>query len=456
MSKTESSFMPERLVEIEMQYNLLIIPFAYDSNYDDVETLFDAYYWSNTSHIRTSSRMPVFNHINELLYGSNKIFKTFSLEQRARTQFGLPNNPGGRLEYINRSKGEYVISLRNIEILLFETNIGFIIFEMTYDKELNKYIDCCKGKIQFLTTELYYKYKNSQYGEVVVKSINISTLKDKILEPLKPKELIFMNEKVLSYNVVYFKDVLSYDLIADYINKIQCLPSNSEISDLKHFGYSHWNISTLDITILICKDNENDPNDLMQINQCIMKDYFILYLFALNQKYSLLQYSDNFQNDFYLLNSEENIDVFKIKESMALFIAKYSFNHISSNMEVDNIYGMIRSSLCIDDLISDLFKKVEILNSIIEVKNERRRIELDNKKELFNNRIIILSTIFVIISTAASVWSMVINIYNNEPAINSVYFIILVVTLLIVCGGGFIILLLWNWLSNRLKRIRKN
>ncbi|MEN8905610.1 MAG: hypothetical protein ABF289_06580, partial [Clostridiales bacterium] len=131
----------------------------------------------------------------------------------------------------------------------------------------------------------------------------------------------------------------------------------------------------------------------------------------------------------------------KLKEKMIMFNLRCSFRHVTNVTHHSKLYEMIRKNLQIEELMGELHSELSMLSAMIEMEyhneNEIKK-ETENKKQnRFNMVIILATTAFVMVSTAADAWS-VLNVFTDDIKGNflSVKSISYIATLMLIVSMG--------------------
>lgn len=186
----------------------LIVPFAYETNYDNI--LQSTIISDNWEDIELSKREHIFEHIDSLVAqkeGSHdSIGKVFSLKKSARKHFGLLEDANKTYFYQSNdgkvaddpfSKDKLSFTIPKIELYLFETQIGFLLYKVEFAKktsinDISRYTYYLKsfskefGQCFYKTNALFDEFKNQGLA-IDGKTVRIktdSTVED-ILEALR-------------------------------------------------------------------------------------------------------------------------------------------------------------------------------------------------------------------------------------------------------------------------------
>lgn len=172
----------------------------------------------------------------------------------------------------------------------------------------------------------------------------------------------------------------------------------------------------------------------------IKSTYFYIFMISLHQRYSLLNLSILASNLLMPAN-EDNSDeankaksVRELRKKIILFTLRSSFKHVSTVTHHGKVYQVINNTLQIEELNKELHFELEILDSMIETEREK---QTSRNKEKFQDNLLILSNIFVIISVLSATWGLLSPFYDGKyPALWSKGFFLLAVIFLVEIGVG--------------------
>jgi hypothetical protein len=168
-------------------------------------------------------------------------------------------------------------------------------------------------------------------------------------------------------------------------------------------------------------------------------------MLALHQRYALLNLSILASEIKLTKNSEINI-INELKEKIIMFNLRCSFRHVTNITHHSNLYKMIRKNLQIEELMAELQGELTTLSTMIEMEyhneNERKKAIEEKKQNRFNMVIVLATTAFVMVSTAADAWS-VLNVFTDDirgniPSFKSLAYIIIISLIVLLGLNGLI------------------
>jgi hypothetical protein len=455
---------------INHQLNLFIIPFVFkaETEFDEVANSIeqmkiqkdlkegaDPSIWQPIQH---NSDDRFFGHINQLVPtdGENyesTIGKLWGLNPLARDSYKLPKNQNQTVLFQTSKKKEIQLKILDVQLYLFETGIGFLIYEINYPKINNidelvlanylvKRFKNFGGKMQLLkakedTSEYEIKANLSDITIELLKPLNVTSYfekdanfkKDPSLEKAKlapNNALVFSTailDKAFSTSTDYITRLKRYLFESRRVFKESYQPDESEF-DLdkndeiyKPFENSIWGISLEGASNIVFHTDNEDTNKFFSSSYIknVKHNYFYMYILALHQRYALLNLSVQAAEiprkiEKLIESAEEYATITKLREEIAYFDLRSSFLHVSHITHQDKVYQTMFRTLHIGDLHRKLQSEVESIASLLDIRKsaiektvEKHKEDRRRKNERFY---VIASTIFVVISTLSSLWAL--------------------------------------------------
>lgn len=426
--------MKEKQHKTVRQTTYLVIPFAIATDYGNtLKKIYSSTYTKRngkkekTWKEKKFSKQRLFSHINNLideqaLEKNEAIGTRFILEEAAKTSFNLPNNRNISLAFTPDNKS-FSFSIGNIELYLFETQVGFIIFDILYEdgENINNIIhsNYYLKKIYQYKDDITYFKKTGPDQQVKI-NISLYSLVEKFLNNVEiatyfedvkqhPSHAIVYSSTLLDSN---FKKEDNYkDQLLRYLFQMrrsfkdthdaplteQQVDGHNEIIQL--FENSFWGVSLEGAAhISYLKDNEADIFFKDTHAQNIREVYFYLYILTLHQHYSLQYFSTLVSRlppnlEDYLKNkkkAQESVE--NLRSKMVFFTLRCAFKQVSHISHQTSLYEMFRKALRIEELMDELHLEIEALSSITEIKESRRTNKIQSV-------ILYVTTFFVLIST---------------------------------------------------------
>jgi hypothetical protein len=431
---------------ISYQLNKLIVPFSYSMNYQVAlgEIVLNP---ESTSPIWEAQDLDTdrfFHHISKLIHINNDwdetIGRRFVITEAGRKYYNLPHPD--QLVYLTRKRkipDYYFLRIKQTELFLFETQVGFLVYELehlanpsnsekeysfrhlrkTADLSVDTIIDAnyyAKSFKRKKDLETYYYAKKEETPTTFrLTSINSQIVQQIGIDSFFEHEMLSDDNIIASNALVYSALVLGkpfsnedghLEKLGQYLFHMRRAfkpsykpaPREFELENnpniMQFFANSFWGISMEGLTnIVYLMDDETTNNFMLSgYTHNLYNSYFLLYILALHQRYGLLRFFDH-------LGSKKNIDIIDLRQCIANFWVRSLFRQISNIDHQDQLYRQIRTVLGIDDLLDELQSELGLLADLSIIEEQR-------KDSIFQSVVMILSTIFVGISTAQAVWSM--------------------------------------------------
>lgn len=298
------------------QLTRIIVPFAYD-NYQHAFQNINQAYWS-AKDLKTNR---LFTHIEKLVSSQKNpctISTRFVLQQKGRRAYSLPQNHNHLLRFhVNKTK-HYDLSISNVELYLFETDIGFLIYEIDYGENMNlaQIIDANYHLKKFYDKDRFftYKFKESKDSSVM-KTVRLDQLTTNLLNDFNVKTYFDASKKNLPFHALVFNAVLIDDpivrsgkgehIITEYLFRMrrsfeESYKPNKLVYDkinnpeiVQIFENNYWGISLEGCANIVYLVGDPKTDHFFQENYFpqIRSTYFYMYILALHQRYALLHYS---------------------------------------------------------------------------------------------------------------------------------------------------------------------
>lgn len=400
----------------------------------------------------------VFEHVKKLICDNDEFNETigirYELQDNLRGGMGLPDNPKDKLvlrvgkNNLKVEEFEYYIS--KIHLYIFETQIGFLAFEICYDYDnanLTKIIES-NYHIKFIAQniEAIYMTNNDNINNKIDKPVLMEDVINKLTEDLTVSTF-FENGTVLPKQAIVYNSICLSDISPDkdfiaksiyemrrlfknsYLPTVSDLNVNDNEETLQLFENCYWAASLEGIVNIYHLTNKEETNDFFTTIYQGATDstYLYIYLVALHQRYALLNYSiiaSKIKKNNNI--GKEDLDIIKAIKSEKLKFAYYNlrctFKNLSNITHQNKIYCLIRKVLNIDDLWdevnNELLGLAQILEDYeekIEKADEKARKEMervrDKKEEKRLNFLTIgvasLAAIFWLPSIVVAFWDII-------------------------------------------------
>lgn len=369
----------------------------------------------------------VFEHVKKLICDNDESNETigirYELKDNFRSFMGLPDSPKEKLilkvSKDNSKIDEFEYYIAKIHLYIFETQIGFLAYEIGYDYDninLTKIIEA-NYNIKFIVqnVEATYHRKKIDINNISDVPISMKNVISKLTEDLGVSTF-FENGTILPKQAIVYNSVCLSDInpdkefIAKSIYEMRRLFKNSylpiandlNVNDneetLQLFENCYWAASLEGIVNIYHLTSNEETNDFFTTIYQGAADntYLYIYLVALHQRYALLNYSI-IASQIRKNNNigKEDLEIIRAIKQEKLKFAYYNlrctFKNLSNITHQNKVYCLIRKVLNIDDLWdevnNELFGLAQILEDYeekIEKAEEKARKEserLRDKKE---------------------------------------------------------------------------
>ena len=358
---------------------------------------------------KDASESDIYEYVQNSFITSNNIESVNSVSKIAclYRYVGDCLPPNFKLKYINNGKYRYFY-IREVHVALFQTGIGLLWFI----PELSGKCDDIDEIIEF-TYNLKELARNEKSNCVFKESIETLTAGENITnEQLLPdgkrykKDAhFFIGEwvdditKTISKDIIYYpsrtrgindsKRVLPDKAVLFHCGTIEKREDSDQCIVYLSRGYkrSYKLIENLENEIFQPFDNvkcyassegcgyfgiiDGNAHAFFSDLQKVSNDYFLLYLLALYQTYTLLRYSELIatklsanDNDYcvYSKDLEDNLD--EIMTGLNVFLAKSVYSSVSHVQQQNEFFNYISQRLLIKENIASVSAGIDALNNI--------------------------------------------------------------------------------------------
>lgn len=378
---------------------------------------------------------------------------------------------------------DFMITITEMGLFLFRTGVGFIWYEIAVPQDAslpelvlfqNEFKELSYERFISLNNKsgryTFEAFENRQQGILFGDWIN----KQMIGLPLKCtyfaerknplKESQKIPDKALIYSYGVFEDIVKDDLLKHlyhltngYNEKYKVNP-NFKNTIIEPFENAYCYASMSNSGYYVMPDKMNKNFYLRTFSQRIMTDYFLLYILALYQSYSLLKFTINIEAELsaesekYLKDSQEILEILERTETeINVFLIKSVYSSVSHIEHQNDYYEYLVQRQKIKENIEGLTIGLESLHKLQEVRERERLEEIESKenqeREELNDRLNIglgLVSIFALLSAIVD-GEMVISLISNYFGLSekthqilSVCGFISVLIIAIVVGGSLI------------------
>lgn len=469
------------------QVTRLVAPFGYRQPWQESVNAVSSSYWRQED----PGNQRLLRHIDNLVKSASSaaepIGKRWVLSAAGREHYGLPPSPELAIQ-ISIGDEQYQCHLLAVELYLFETNVGFLVFDVDYpaDYTLDDMIQANYHLKKFtlpaleLTFEAQGKRQACRFSEAV----------RRVVEPFDWET--FFEQDDLLIALVYYMALLPqpaassrepdrfmewvgsrlFRMRRSFTHSFKAAPEQDRLAVQDEvesvFQNSHWGISMEAMANLAYLTGDPNTDEFFEgaYIHNVKTTYFYLYLLGLHQRYALLMLSIMASRlPAQLTGLQDGGVISELQERMAIFTLRGSFRQVSNVTHQSRLYDKLRSMLRIEELMEELDTELEVLSSLAEVRarrrEERQRIEEEKRKALlekrqvrFHNYVMIMSTLFVVISTVADAFGLIDTLRSRglPPLYSTSFYLLSAVSIVI----GILVLLMFGVLISNWRFHRKH
>ncbi|MEH7235771.1 CorA family divalent cation transporter [Bacillus sp. JJ1562] len=422
--------------EVTKYVTFLIVPFSYDKEYKEAVRSLNADYFQPTN-IQTER---LFEHVEMLVSSGNHpetIGSHFSMTQKARSKFGLPNKNDLMLT-LQTKQEQYEFSIPAIELYLFETQVGFWVIKLGLPKNI---------QIETLIETIYYAKKLEQYeynlsytkkigrDEFYEQNVHLGSLITDLSQSLEVSSY-FEGKETPTHALVYSSSKIDLEVenssfLTSYLFQLRrsfkstYKPSIVEKDFDKNpgllplFDNSYWGISLEGLANIVTKTDDAKTEEFFQSSYMhqIESTYFYIYILALHQKYALLRLSIVASKLSYDLQqvgednyTEQNFLISELRNQIVRFMLRSSYNQVTNITHYGHLYEMVRENLRISDLFRELHDELNALSSYTDAAEQRIQHLAEQEKkvatEKFNSKITTISIFFLPVTVITGFFGM--------------------------------------------------
>lgn len=410
----------------------LILPFAYKTPFYQACSKLASSGWKEDDF----SSKQIFFHIKSLLSKENR-------NERIGARFVLNDRVGYNLQH--NTTAEYQIwcakdnsfcnsfFLKNIELILFETQVAFLVFEVNLRETIS---------VEEMTLVAYYLKKfnkdeitvlyRKKHSQDVVETIetNLDEITTRLLATLEVETYFETEKKPPRQAFIFSAATLSAACFAEMRQKNDLgrvifelrrsfkksykpalrefdLENNPDVLQL--FENIYWGFSLEGVTCLAFYTNDKETDEFVKsFMGRLSQTYLYLLLLALHQRYTLLKYNIDaakLQKTPHGDLPEDLSAISHLQAQIAWFQLRAMFDHISSNTHYTLLYERFCQVFRIKALASELMDEIRTLAILSRLKQDEREREREKEKrerrESLERIFIALSTLLVGVSLAS-------------------------------------------------------
>lgn len=451
-NKTEYDF------NIKHQLNYHVIPFAYSLKYKQANICYKEKCEGKLWRLCDIGDENLLKHINNLINVKNDesgIARRYILDQKGRSKIGIPTNTQYKFTLTTGKGDKYKLIIESIELILFETNIGFVIIKLKYPDQFNGQaididtlinINYNVKHLNISKTKLEYTIKKSK-DEKEDKSLCFNDIIDAVTKDLHVTTYFENNDKIkahstLLYNALVLDKAPSIDdfennkeLIRTFLFRMRRVFKESykasenelfmgdDFETLQLFENIYWGASLEGIACLCYEVEDEVTNKFIDSNYIhkLENSYFLLYILILHIRYSLMNFS--IRSAFLPKTIEEcvklekdkcSVTISKLEEEISFFKLRCTFKDVSNVTHQKKLYGLMWKIHNINELLDELDSQIKTLSVMSNLRERqvekeekaKREIEKNNqekKENRFKDTLVGITTTFTILSAIANI-----------------------------------------------------
>jgi len=332
----------------------------------------------------------------------SRIMSGYRVDANIRHLLGLPKRKTDSIEFTCRSKKTYNVKISDISIYLFESGVGFVEVEFEHGSDqMDEFISCNYFLSEIgdakncLTVNQKVWHPEKKAAEMVTKCFTMKTLLQKLLEHIPCVTDFYSGEKwekihkkglIYSYVLIDEKpenlDDLLFNMRQNFKESYKAPKKYSNLQDdpavLQQFENSYWVSSYNGATNISIQTEDAVTNNFFETNfySRLHNIYFVLFLAALNQKYTILKLMwemgelDRLGLD-YTVMKEQLVKARAYQAETANLKFRDFFKYPSYVQHINDFYDLLYRTSCIEDLYQDLTQDLNNIEEICKVYVER-------------------------------------------------------------------------------------
>ena len=466
--------------KIVKQFTKFIFPFRFDAGQTDVASKF--YVNDKGAEVKlfdqfSQNARELRQGLSELLSvdgGNSKIADCFEISYNARSHFGLPRRQDETMRFYARAKDKiyYDVAISGVRLYLFESEVGFVELETTYQStDISDYINCnyfiCELKSDsniFVATRKVWNNETKTKEEVEY-SFTAKELIYKVLDNVggvkdvqSDKYPDFTEEKGIIYSYLLLDgkpsnlEELLFHVRKNYKDSyLFKVPTATAVNPfvLQPFENSYWTSSFNGaVNVSYLTGQELTDNFFLNAFPPKLHDtYFTLFLHVLHQRYALLKFiGDMGELDKLTLDYDamkRQLIVANNYQAQAANLKFRAFFKMPSMVEhINDYYNLLYRTYQINQIYEHFNKDLTSLQDIcsVYVTRIKQRDEkiVARRKAKVGIFVSIFGTLVAVVALINSYWSLLEKIFGNEveffsaPVLAAVVAILLPVITIIV------------------------
>jgi hypothetical protein len=460
------------------QHTCLIIPFGC-RNTQEMQTALNKEWWK----LENLKRERLYEHISLLVNDTNKagtIGRRYRLQKQGATHYLLPMN-----ERLSTRTNSSLWIIKEVVLFAFETDVCFLSIEISYTDEADV-AKLIRGNYELKRINTLPEQFQSALMAILSDlqaGVFFEGSKDKPTHALVFSVMLVdmaETEREKSINQIQrylFQARRSFNSSFQTSRDEYLLDRNKEV--MQPFENSFWGVSLEGLCNIVSTTGDQQTNDFFSSTyfKHIRNTYFYLYILALHQRFTLLFLSIKAARlplslveleSKEMMLAEHLVAISRLKEQMVLFTLRSSHTQVSPITHQSNMYTFLRQNMNIFELMNELHFELEALSSMAELQQQKSMIRQTEKdqivKELkverdasFQKLILVLTTLFVVISTSADAWNLFSNWLDKKypiPGSTPFYLFFVVETIILSSGIVIAIIIFVSWLRKLWRKSR--
>ena len=368
--------------------------------------------------------------------GDESIGRAFALDPAVRRALALPPDERTPVTLTARSGQTFLFRLGNIGLYLFETNVGFLEFEIFPEGGAAEYVEC-----NYFFSELKDEHnvcsfvKKTREGEETVSFTVEKKAKELLSEVVdlrgfdRGSRLRFADCKPNLFGLYRCADEAEFNgnfltLAKNNFKRSYRVRTDGDV-------FTEFENIVCGATVNGCFDflapaAEQEKNGFMLhgFAENFASRYFYLYLLLLNERFTLLKRLDQLNAVDLRCNmhSDESIaeaqaQILRLNRKSAMLAARCDFDAVSSQENINRWYAYVKEKLCVRKLLAEIDGKYAVSERLVrlyadELESRRRQAEerAALKKTVSDLKLQILAFILANIVGSLSVYSSALSI----------------------------------------------
>lgn len=386
------------------------------------------------------------------------IMRGYRLDKNIREQFGLPPKEMETVKFFCRAKERkepYAVEISGVTLYLFESGVGFAEAELRHQSnDLADVISCNyflseigDKKNYFVVSQRVWQ-EEKKCAEFQEKQFTLAELLGKLLEYIPGVTDFYSGlswdrvyKKGLVYSYLYLEEKpeafeeLLFNLRLNYKESYKVPKKYASIQDdpavLQQFENSYW-VSSYNGATNVSIKTEDSVTDCFFADDFYVKmqrEYYVLFLAALHQKYTILKLMwemgelDRLDLDYKVMK-EQLLEARKYQAEAANLKFRDFFKFPSYVQHVNDYYDLLYRTLCIDELYQNLSQDLDNIEEICKVYVEKikRHEALKRKLRKAVVKVVtsLLATVIGLVTLLNESWSLLEKTYGTPSGTFSV------------------------------------